>query len=449
MKRFSLSRRAVLRGLGGAALSLPMLEAMRPTARASVGTCPKRFIVMYTPNGTVPDNFWPTGSEEDFELSPILQPLSAHKQDLLVLGGVDMQSALFGPGDAHQKGTGQCLTGIELLEGDFPGDAGAQAGWAGGVSLDQHIASRIGIDTTLQSLELGVAVLGSDNFSRISFKGANQPVPPENSPYTAYQRLFGEALADPEVFSRRQARRQMVLDLVKSDYDKLSARLGRADKDKLMAHLSAVDDLRLRLAQPQVQFSGICQPLDQGVAPLDPLRVSNMPAIGKLQMDLIALSFACDLTRVASLMWSFSAADHVYSWLGDDITEGHHLLAHKGDEDTVKVEQNTRINAWYAEQMAYLITKLKSMPEGDGTVFDNTVILWTNEQAKGNNHDRRGMPYVLAGSAGGAFRTGRYVVQPNIAPHNQLLVSLMNAMDIEGDSFGTTEYGTGALSGLT
>jgi hypothetical protein len=447
MSRLHLSRRALLRGLGGAAFSLPLLHAMQPRARADADP-PKRFLVMYTPNGTVPDAFWPTGGEHDFELSPILQPLQRHRQDLLVLGGVDMLSALNGPGDAHQKGTGQCLTATELLEGDFPGDAGEQAGWAGGISIDQHVAAGIGQDTALTSLELGVAVQGSDVYSRISYRGAGQPLPPENSPYAAYQRLFGEALQDPAVLARRQARRQLALDLVADEFTTLSARLGRDDRDKLQTHMLALDDVRTRLTRPQVQLGGTCQTLDQGT-PLDHDRIANMPEIGRLQMDLIALALACDLTRVASLMWSHSAADHVYSWLGEDMREGHHLLAHKGDEDRVKVEQNVRINAWYADQIAYLIDRLKAMPEGDGTVFDRTVILWTNEQAKGNNHDRRGMPYLLAGSAGGALRTGRYVTQPRETGHNQLMVSLLHALDVPGETFGNPAYGTGELPGLT
>ena len=139
----------------------------------------------------------------------------------------------------------------------------------------------------------------------------------------------------------------------------------------------------------------------------------------------------------------------VLSFVDPNIVEGHHSLAHKGDEDSEKIEQNTLVNAWYAEQLAYLIARLKAIPEGEGTVFDNTVILWTNEQAKGNNHSRARMPYLLAGSAGGYFNTGRYVTQGSAVGHNKLMVSLLNAMDIEAEQFGNPEFGTGPLSGLT
>ncbi|KIG17674.1 hypothetical protein DB30_02949 [Enhygromyxa salina] len=451
-KNHRLSRRHVLRGLGGAAIALPLLDAMRSdSAHAGPGDTPKRLIIMYTPNGTVPANFWPSGNGPDFTLSPILAPLAAHQQDLLILGGLDLMSSLKGPGDAHQKGTGSCLTGTPLLEGDFAGDGGQSAGWAGGISIDQEVANHIGQDTPFASLELGVAVQDPANVgARISYRGAGQPLPPENSPYAAYQRLFGDSISDPLAVERRAARRRAVLDAVGDEHRALRDKLGGEDREKLENHLTAVEEIRDRLDEGVISFGGECQPLQQG-ALLDPNLVSNMPFMGKLQMDLMAMAMACDITRVGTIMWTRSVANHVFSFVDPNIKEAHHSLAHKGDEDAPKVAQNTAINAWYAEQMAYLITRLKAIPEGDGTVFDNTVILWTNEQAKGNNHSRYDMPYVLAGSAGGYFNTGRYLTRPDQpqVPHNKLLVSLLHAMDIDADSFGDPEFDTGPLSGLT
>lgn len=451
MSRKGLSRRAVLRGLGGTVIALPFLDAMSGVRRAIAGGVngfPKRFIVWYTPNGTVPANFWPTGTETNFQLSPILQPLMPHKQDILVLKGIDMTSSLNGPGDAHQKGTGQCLTATELQEGDFPGDAGLSAGWANNISIDQLVASRVGGDTIFPSLEFGVAVQGSDVGARISYRGPGQPVPPENSPYAMFERMFGDAVHDPGGYQRKVARRQAVLDAVSGQYQALRGKLGSDDQDKLDIHLQAIGDIQTRLSKGIVSFGGQCQPLALG-EPLEFERVSNMPAVGRLQMDIMAMAFACDLTRVASIMWTRSTANHVFTWADGDIREGHHSLAHKGDEDRPKVAQNTNLNIWYSQELAYLISKLKSIPEGSGTVFDNTVIFWTNEQAKGNNHDRHDMPYVVAGSAGGYFRTGRFVTQTQETGHNRLLVSLMNSMGIEGDVFGNPEYGTGPLPNLT
>jgi hypothetical protein len=173
-----------------------------------------------------------------------------------------------------------------------------------------------------------------------------------------------------------------------------------------------------------------------------------MPSIITLQMDLLAMAMACDLTRVSTLMCTRSAATHVCSFADPDIDEGHHTLAHKGDQDTVKNALNTKLNSWYATQLAYLVDKLKAIPEGDGTLFDNTLIFWTNEQAKGNNHSRDRMPYVLIGGAQGYFQTGRYLRQASAMSHNQLLVSILNAMGVETDTFGNPDYGTGPLPGL-
>ncbi|HLT39017.1 MAG TPA: DUF1552 domain-containing protein [Enhygromyxa sp.] len=444
-----LSRRTVLRGLGGAAIALPMLDAMRGRpARALEPKPPRRLIIMYTPNGTIAHNFWPKGAGADFTLSPILTPLAPYKKDLLILRGIDMLSSLDGPGDAHQKGTGQCLTATPLLEGDFAGDAGQSAGWAGGVSIDQRVANHFGAATPFASLEFGVAVQGSTVSSRISYRGAGQPLPPENSPYAGYRRLFADALRDPVEVERLATRRRTVLDAVADQHRALRDRLGAEDRIKLENHLLAVEEIRARLDQPTMQFEGVCQPLDQNPV-VEPDLVANMPTIGRLQMDLLAMALACDLTRVATLMWTQSAAGPVYSFLDPAIIEGHHSIAHKGDEDHVKVAQNTKINTWFAEQLAYLIGALRAIPEDDGSVFDNTVILWTNEQAKGNNHDRRDMPYVLAGSAGGYFDTGRYLVQGQQTGHNKLLVSLLHAMGIDEDEFGDPKYGKGPLSGLT
>jgi hypothetical protein len=457
IRRPPMKRRTLLRGLGGLTIGLPLLDIMRGSpARAGGLECPKRFIVMYTPNGTIAKNFWPTDviSETDFQLSPILAPLASHKDDLLILGGVDMTSAMAAnddgnsPGDAHQKGTGQSLTATELLPGNFLGGGGQSAGWAGGISVDQEIANHIGQDTTYASLELGVAVQGANVGARISYRGSGQPLPPENSPYAAYQRLFGDSLGEPLEIEQRVARRSSVLDVIADDYEKLRDRLGGEDREKLHNHLLGIEAIRSRLDKAVVEFGGACQPLDQGPE-LDVNKVENMPIIGSLQMDLLAMALACDITRVATLMWTNSTSGAVLSFIDPAITESHHGLAHKGDEDTVKVHHNTLINTWYASQLAALIDRLKAIPEGDGTVFDNTVILWTNEQARGNNHDRRNMPYVIAGSAGGFFNTGRYVEFPSGTAHTHLLVSLLNAMDIDADEFGNTIYGTGPLTGLT
>ncbi|MCA9581422.1 MAG: DUF1552 domain-containing protein, partial [Myxococcales bacterium] len=443
MKKFSLSRRAVLRGAGGVAVGLPLLEAMGPSV-ARAADAPKRMISVYTPCGTIPKNLWPKKEGADFEITPILKPLEDHKADLLILGGIDNVASTDGPGDAHQKGTGSCLTGAPLQKGEFQGMGGAVAGWADGISIDQYLANEIGGDTVFSSLEFGVGVRGAHVGTRISYKGAGRPVPPESSPWAMYDRIFGDPDASQKDKERAKMRRRLVLDLVKGEADKLNKRLGAADKKKLEAHLDAISDVQNQLNQAAVEFGGQCQPLDLGNE-IDVYKDKNIPVVGKLQMDIMALAAACDVTRLMTLMWTYSASLAVYDWLEADVggkkypaKTPHHTIAHKGNEETIYVAQNTEINRWNAEQLAYLIDKLKAIPEGDGNVFDNTVILWANEQSTGNDHSRKDMPFVLAGSAGGHFKTGRYIryaPKPEDRgpgdsgePHNKLLVSLIQAM---------------------
>jgi hypothetical protein len=183
--------------------------------------------------------------------------------------------------------------------------------------------------------------------------------------------------------------------------------------------------------------------LDGGI---DAAANDSFPHVGQMQMDLLVMALACDLTRVASLQWSRAASQVRFSWL--DITAAHHDLSHRGDSDTAAIDMLTRINRWYAEQLAYLIGRMKQIPEGDGTLFDNTLILWCNELAKGNTHSRVDAPYVLAGRAGGSLATGRYLRFDGDVPHNNLLLSLVHAMGQDDGSFGKPEWCTGPLTGL-
>lgn len=462
MKRLLMDRRTFLRGAGGVAIALPFLDIMSlgcssappppdPTAAARVGRAasgfPQRFIAFFTANGTE-NTFkaWrPTGGETSFQLSPILEPLARHRQDLLILDGLANEVSYGGPGDAHQRGMGSCLTGVQLLEGDFPGNDGAHAGYASGISVDQEIAKAISQGTKLRSLELAVQNFGKSPYARLSYLGSNQPLPPENDPRAVFDRLFTDFNANPEEAARKAARRRTVLDAVQEDFHALNSRLGAADRRRLDEHLTAIREIEARLGSG-ASGSAACQ--KPGSPPtMDIKDVNNFPALGKLQIDLLAMALACDLTRVASIMWSRANNYMIFPWLG--INEAHHDLSHHGDSDVVANEKLTEINRWFAEQLAYLIDKLKAIPEGSGTLFDHTVIFWCNEQGKGNNHSRKDMPYVLAGSAGGQFRTGRYVVYPGDTPHNNLLLSFLHAFGIEATTFGDPRYCTGPLSGLS
>jgi hypothetical protein len=444
MKKTTLNRRALLKGLGGAAIGLPFLGAMADSASAV--TFPKRFVVFFTGLGTVKPQWVPTGTETDFTFGKVLAPLEAYKKRMLVIEGVDMESAYHGPGDPHQQGIGHALTGTELQEGTlFPYacNPGKMVGWGGGISLDQFLADKIGQTTKFPSLEFGVQVQYANVSARVAYRGPGQPVPPEDDPYQAYLRIFSDLGSDPQALARLRAERHTVLDVVSEDYERLSARLGASDKQKLDAHLEAVREIDKRLDAPGV-IGGACNPPDLG-APISIYENDNYPAIGKLQLDLLAMALTCDLTRVASIQWTTVQTGKVFTWLGQ--TEPHHTLSHSSDGDTVRQAQLVDIGNWHAQELAYLCQKLDSVPEGDGTVLDNTVILWCTDIAQGNTHARRDMPYVLVGGCGGALKTGRHLKFQG-SYHNDLLIALAHAMGVPVQTFGNPAYCTGPLAGL-
>ncbi|MCC7535360.1 MAG: DUF1552 domain-containing protein [Deltaproteobacteria bacterium] len=440
-----MSRRAFVGGaLAAGAVSIPLLRSIG--TRAQDTTFPKRLVVFFSANGTAHENWVPNGGETDFELSRILAPLEAFKSKLLILDGVDMASSDHGPGDGHQRGMGHMLTGTELLEGDeFEGGNGELVGWGGGISVDQFVANAVGGDTRFRSLELGVDPGGANIWTRMCYRDSNQPVPPEGDPRAVFDRVFSDlSTEDRDAAERRRQQRRSVLDFVRADLGRMSSRLPREDRPKLDAHLTAIRDLETRLQAPLGVGAACTLPTPPG-GELDPGANDDYPAVGRAQMDLLVMSLACDLTRVASLQWSKSVSNTTFSWL--DIPEGHHDLSHEGDSNGDAIEKITRINVWYSEQLAYLLGRMQEIPEGEGTLLDNSLVLWCNELGRGNSHSRNRIPWVLAGGAGGYFRMGRFL-EYDSAPHNDLLVSVCNAMGVETDSFGNPAYCNGPLPRL-
>jgi Protein of unknown function (DUF1552) len=438
------SRRTVLRGAFGAAIGLPWLESLAARrAGAADPSFPTRFVVMFSPNGTLPAAWTPTRTESNFMLSPILSPLADHQSDLVVVQGVDQRG---GGGDGHQNGMGGMLTGQVLNAGPFAGAGSAPAGWPNGPSVDQRIAEVLGTTTKLRSLELGVQVGAADNWGRMIYRGANQPLPPEDDPAQVYANVFAELHGDPAALAALRARRRSILDAVGAQYTRIGSQLGAADRARLDQHLTAVREIEQRLTTPFAAGSSACH----DPAPPAAATTSNddFPAIGALQLDLMVMALACDITRVASLQWSRSVSQVRFTWLDPPVTEAHHDLSHRPDNDAAAVDKLTRINRWYATQLATLMTKLKAVPEGDGTLLDHTLILWSNELAIGNIHSRVDAPYVLGGRAGGQLATGRFVSYPGDVPHNNLLVSILNVMGIADQTFGKPDWCTGPLAGL-
>jgi hypothetical protein len=398
---------------------------------------------MFSPNGTLPGAWTPTGTETDFTLSPILSPLAEHQSDIVVIQGVSQRG---GGGDGHQNGIGGMLTGQLLNPGPFAGVGAPPAGWPAGPSVDQRIAAVLGTTTKLRSLELGVQVGAADDYGRMCYRDANQPLPPVEDPAQVYANVFAELHTDPAVLAQLRTRRQSILDTVGAQYARVAARLAAADRARLDQHLTAVREIEQRLITPFTPPSAACQ--DPASPPAATTNNDDFPAIGAQQIDLLVMALACDITRVASLQWTRSVSQTRFTWLPVPIADGHHDLSHRADDDAAAVDKLTRINQWYAGQLATLIAKLKAVPEGDGTLLDHTLILWCNELAKGNTHSRVDAPYVLAGRAGGALATGRFLSFQGDVPHNNLLLAILQLMGLPDTTFGKPDWCTGPLPGL-
>jgi hypothetical protein len=454
VRPFRLSRRALLRGAGGVAIGLPFLEIMSPRGRARAATmaAPKRYITFFSPDGTIYPAFVPTAgaSPSSFTLSRILMPLAPNQSKIVVLDGLSNVAATHGPGDDHMRGMGTMLTGIELVPGTTQGGCCAPAGLAGGVSVDQTIAGIIGTGTKLKSLELGVESGSSGTvWGYTSYSGASQPLPPDNNPASVFTRVFSMLGTSTTDAQRLAAERKSVLDAVIAGYTQLNPKLGALDKAKLDQHLSNVRDLETRVTATTGAVGATCT--KPAMPSGDYKSSAAFPTVAKLQTDLLVAAMTCDQVRVASLQYENSVGQAIFSWLDPTITRGHHDMSHDDDSNADTMEKLTKINIWYAQQLNYLISALAAVPEptatGMGTMLDNTVIVWCNELSKGNVHSHSPQPFVLAGGAGGALQTGRFL-QLNKVPHNNLLVSLINMMGGSVTTFGNPAYCTGPLSGL-
>lgn len=437
-----MTRRSLLKGTAGLTLALPLLPSLQVRAQ-SQPVYPKRFIVFFHPNGVLPSHWYPSSStsESDFTFGPSLQPLEPFREHVLQLVGLGLECAAPGPGEPHQRGMGALLTGWHLNEGNMVGGDGSLAGWAKGISIDQRIAQVHGADTKLGSLLLGIRSKGGDVRHHLSYAGDNQPLPVIDDPMQTWNRAFAEFTgSDPEALRIRR-RRGSVLDAVRGQLAELQKRLPGEERVQLDQHLDLVQDLERRLAA--TTNGELCEqpPVPSTMAPDS---ATTMPDVSQLQIDLLVMAMACDITRVGSLQFS-QAQNHInFPWL-DSQWDGH-ALSHLGSSDPARQEIALR-DHWYAERFAYLLGRLKAIPEGDGTMLDHTQILWCNELSEGYTHSLRGMPFVLAGGAAG-FRNGRCVRYQG-ASHSALLLSILRGFGIDDATFGNPDFHKGELGGLT
>jgi len=441
LSRPRLSRRTLLRGVGAAAIGLPWLEAMRPRPLAAAPVPKQRFLVMFTPNGTLPEYFVPTASEGELVLSPILSPLQAQRERLLVVSGLRQMGA---GGDGHQSAMGGMLTGTALNPGPFGGDGARPAGWASGPSIDQRAASVLGSTTRLASLELGVQVGIADSNGRMCYRASDQPLPPLDDPRAVYDSVFSDLHTEPSVLEQLRRRRESILDSVAWQYQTLAAQVGAEDRVRLEQHLAAVRELELSVAGTPITSSTTCA--DPELVELGADENDNYPALGRLQIDLLTMALSCDITRVGSLQWSRAASPTRFTWLG--IKQGHHDLSHSNQADPAVLNALLAINQWYMGELAYWLEALQAVPEADGSLLDHCLVLSCNELFRGDTHSREGACYLLAGNTGGGLTLGRHLHVSEPRPHNEFLLAVLHALGLEDTNFGNPEWCEAPLAGL-
>lgn len=434
----NFSRRTILTGAAGC-LALPLLQSRRSAQAQDQSSFPQRLVLFYNPNGTVRDDWFPQqGGETDFSLGPILEPLAGFRDSMTIFSGISSTVAqdIANNGGPHQRGIGSLFTGQMLLEGSFIDGCGQSAGWAAGPSIDQLVAQAIGTDTPFSSLELGIRANLNDVQGRISYAAAGSPLPPINNPRELYQRLFFRA--EPLDPDNPDSRAQSVLDTVKDQFRLLDSELASADREKLGRHLALVEDLERRM---ELTTDPSCEaPAQPGE--MDEDSELTMPEVSRTHLDLLATAFACDLTRVASVQYSTGFNRILYPWI-DDRGEGH-SLSHSGPSDLESQAALSARATWHAGEIAYFLEQLASIPEGEGSVLDNTAILWGNEVSEGNSHSHNHMPYLLLGTAGGALRGGQHLTFDGKS-NCDLLLAVLHAYGVELEQFGHPDHCSGVL----
>jgi hypothetical protein len=477
--RTQLSRRRLLGGMGALAVALtsPIWKSSTAFGKDATAAGARRFIGVFSANGTVASEFFPgcasllakspnscgpavkTGVDTPLtaaSLGRILQPLSAHVPQMVVLKGVDMISTVSDqlgtttskPGGPHMKGPGAMLTGGSLLTGSFQG-AGGPAGNADRISVDQFIADRIGTTTAFPSLEFGVRVIGGAPLNTISYRGANQPNTAIYDPSQMYSKMFANSNLSSTQLQQLIADRKSVLDFLQGDIGALETRLTASDKARLDAHLTQIRAMEQQLTSAAAACKAPAAPMK-----LDPEDMANFPAITKIQMNLMLLAHSCGMTNVSTFMFANADSWQYYPFATGypagaspaGANEEHHGTSHCDDSDSANIENLILINQWQAMQVNAMLDYLATTTEADGSaMLDNTVLLWGNELGVGNTHDYKNIPWMIAGG-GGTIKSGRYLQYPDV-PHNDLLVSVCNAMGFSDvTTFGIPGVCTGPLA---
>lgn len=447
--KWHISRRRMLKGVG-ACIALPFLEAMTlPGAgvSSSFSKSPIRSAFFYMPNGIHPNLWTPDTVGSNYALTRQLLPLEKLKKDILVLGELMNRNSIFKGADGHYAKSASLLTCMSIKQ--TIGDNIS----CGGSSLDQVIAAQVGKETLFPSLEYGLdrITTGVDinvGFTRlygssISWKTPTQPLSKEIDPKLAFDRLFKSFV--PGAKTQQDPWKQSILDIVSEDAKNLKKNLGRVDQDKVSEYLESISSVEKRISNEtnRKKFAGNLTPdikkeltrVHQNIEEYEEVYGGvDITEKTRLMLDIMTLAFWSDASRVSTFMFGNSVSNRNFSFL-EGVKGNHHNISHHMDKPE-SMEQYARITTWHVEQYAYFLDRLKSIKEGDKTLLDNSMILFTSDLRDGNRHAPRNLPVILAGQAGGRIKTGQHLIFEKETPLANLYLTMLHALNIDRDRFG-------------
>jgi hypothetical protein len=431
--RKSLERRTFLRGIG-VTLALPFLDAMVPAFSNAAASAPlRRLGFYYIPNGAIMDHWTPAADGAAFEMTPILEPLSAHRDQLTILTGLGHRNAdNYGDGNGdHSRATPTWLSGMhpKRTEG-----ADVQAG----TTADQVAAKELGKYTQLASLEMGMdanyLVGNCENgyscvyMNTISWRTPTTPNPVENNPRVIFERMFGDGgTTDQRLTQMRRDR--SIIDSAASEIASLQKTLGPGDRSRVSEYVDAVRELERRIQRSEEQSAKIAVPLPDRPAGIP----ENYEEHLQMMFDLQTLAWQGDITRVISFMMGRELSQRVYPVIG--VTDAHHgLTHHQGNQE--KIAKVIKINTYHMKMFALFLDKLKKTPDGEGSLLDHSMILYGGGISDGNLHNHSPLPALLAGGGSGQLNGGRHLRYPDHTPMSNLLLALLDKSGVRVDQFG-------------
>jgi hypothetical protein len=439
-----LSRRTFMRGVG-VTMSLPLLDAMVParTALAQTAATPQvRLGLCFIPHGAVM-NQWTPAQTGALELSPILSPLAAHKNQVVVLS--NLAHAMAGPQGPGDNGGDHTRCPAVFLNGVHPkrtDGADIQAG----ITIDQMAAAKIGQETLLPSLELAVedysGLVGSCDvgfsctyMNTISWRSPTSPLPMEINPRVVFDRMFGDGATAQERLQRIEAQRS-ILDAVTGQVRRLQGDLGTRDRNRVAEYLDAVREIerRIQISEKQAANPNLDVPASPTGIPDD------FEEHTKLMFDLMAISFQADITRVSTFMMAREVSYRTFPKLG--ISEAFHPASHHQNSQQ-RLETLAKINAFHVGLVSHFLDRLKSTPDGDGSLLDHSLVLYGSAMSNSNIHNHAPLPVLIAGGAAGKLKGGRHLMYPEGTPMSNLLLTILNKAGVQQERVGDS---TGLLS---